>query len=171
MTRRGLADFSLEALARRAHVTRLTVYHQFGSKVGLLEAVYDDLAHRGQIAQRLKLAFQHTDTAAGVDGVIDAFTDFWASERAVLRRLRSMAVLDPAFAGVRRRDERRRGAMQAVATRWTTSRGTTRADLGAVVNVLTMLTSFETFDALADTQPDVDAIKARIRKLAWSALE
>jgi AcrR family transcriptional regulator len=42
-----LAPFSLDALAKRAGVMRLTVYNQFGPRRGLLEAVFDDIARRG----------------------------------------------------------------------------------------------------------------------------
>ena len=45
----GLTGFSIEAVARQADVARMTVYYQFGSKPGLLEALFDDLAARGQI--------------------------------------------------------------------------------------------------------------------------
>src|SRR6186713_2466087 len=41
------AGFSLEAVARQANVARMTVYYQFGSKVGLLEAICDTLAQNG----------------------------------------------------------------------------------------------------------------------------
>src|SRR5579872_2046609 len=44
---KGAAGFSLDAVARKAHVTRLTVYNQFGSRRRLLEAVFDDHAARG----------------------------------------------------------------------------------------------------------------------------
>ena len=36
-----VARFSMEAVARAAGVSRMTVYYQFGSRVGLLEAVCD----------------------------------------------------------------------------------------------------------------------------------
>jgi AcrR family transcriptional regulator len=35
---------SLGAVAKKARVTRLTVYNQFGSRRALLEAVFDDMA-------------------------------------------------------------------------------------------------------------------------------
>src|SRR5207244_3156935 len=42
---RGGADrFSIDAVARRAGVARMTVYHQFGSRRGLLEALFDSFA-------------------------------------------------------------------------------------------------------------------------------
>src|SRR5262249_35010278 len=37
----GFSGFSVEAVARQAGVARMTVYYQFGSKPGLLEALYD----------------------------------------------------------------------------------------------------------------------------------
>ena len=44
-----IAAFSLDAVAKAADVTRLTVYNQFGSRRGLLEAVFDDIARRGRL--------------------------------------------------------------------------------------------------------------------------
>src|SRR5713226_4068485 len=40
----GFSGFSIDAVARQADVARMTVYHQFGSKIGLLEALCDSLA-------------------------------------------------------------------------------------------------------------------------------
>src|SRR5215203_6759730 len=42
--------FSIDAVARRAGVARMTVYNQFESKAGLLEALFDLLALRGPLA-------------------------------------------------------------------------------------------------------------------------
>lgn len=47
MSHDGYARFSIEAVARQADVARMTVYHQFGSKIGLLEALCDSLAASG----------------------------------------------------------------------------------------------------------------------------
>ena len=40
----NFAAFSLDSVAKAAGVTRLTVYNQFGSRRGLLEVLFDDLA-------------------------------------------------------------------------------------------------------------------------------
>lgn len=170
MSRQGLAGFNLEAVARRARVTRLTIYNQFGSRLGLLEAVYDDLASRGKLAEHMADAFRRTSPEACLDGVVAAFVEFWNSQRTLLRRLRSMAVLDPAFAGARQRDERRRAAMRAVAARWAAQSGRAPADQETIVNVLTALTGFEVFDALAGKQADPETIKTTIGALARAAL-
>src|SRR6202011_346514 len=47
----SIASFSLDAVAKAAGVTRLTVYHQFGSRRGLLEAVFDEIARQGGLAE------------------------------------------------------------------------------------------------------------------------
>src|SRR5256714_15100932 len=45
----SIARFSLDTVAKAAGVTRLTVYNQFGSRRGLLEAVFGDIAPRGGV--------------------------------------------------------------------------------------------------------------------------
>lgn len=171
MTRGGLAAFGLDIVARRAGVTRLTVYHQFGSKVGLLEAVYDDLARRGRIAERLAAAFQLPDPAAGLNAIVAAFVGFWNSQRLVIRRLRSMAVLDPSFRGATDRDERRFTAMRTALLRVAAARGRAIPDPDQCARVLAMLTSFESFDALAGAGEDVGRVVAAVQGLVEVAVE
>src|SRR5438046_1401708 len=88
------ASFSIDAVARRADVARMTVYYQFGSRRGLLEALFDDLAAGGGIPQ-LPSAFQEPDPMLALDRLIEIFAHFWSSARVVHRRLRAIAVLDP----------------------------------------------------------------------------
>src|SRR2546430_7030312 len=83
------ASFSLDAVARRADVARMTVYYQFGSRHGLLEALFDDLAARGGIPQ-LPSAFQAPDPLAALDRPIQFFAHFLSSARGVHRRLRGI---------------------------------------------------------------------------------
>src|ERR1700736_1948776 len=56
----GFSGFSIDAVARQADVARMTVYHQFGSKIGLLEALSDSLAAHGGMEQ-LASAFRERD--------------------------------------------------------------------------------------------------------------
>ncbi|HEY3620504.1 MAG TPA: helix-turn-helix domain-containing protein, partial [Candidatus Sulfotelmatobacter sp.] len=46
---KNFSEFTMEAVARAADVSRLTVYYQFDSKVGLLEALYNYIARRGEM--------------------------------------------------------------------------------------------------------------------------
>src|SRR5260370_12296128 len=40
----SIATFSLDAVAKAAGVTRLTVYHQFGSRPGFLDPLFDQIS-------------------------------------------------------------------------------------------------------------------------------
>lgn len=171
MRRDGLAAFGLESVARRAGVSRLTVYNQFGSRVGLLEALYDDLALRARIAERLGAAFRLPDPQAMLNGVVAAFAAFWEGERTVIRRLRSMAVLDPTFKGATDRDERRVAAMRTALLRLTAAQERSLEDPDQCARVLAMLTSFETYDALAEAGIDTAWITSTVQELVRAAVE
>jgi AcrR family transcriptional regulator len=81
-------DLSMEAVARRADVSRLTIYYQFTSRAGLLEALYDHLATRGHM-QRMPEVFQQANQEQALGKMIEVFAGFWSTDTAVLRRLRS----------------------------------------------------------------------------------
>jgi len=92
----GFAKFSIETVARQADVARMTVYHQFGSRLGLLEALCDSLASSGGM-QQLANAFRQPDPLEALDQYILTFGRFWDVDRLVMRRLRALAALDPDF--------------------------------------------------------------------------
>src|SRR2546428_8953872 len=110
MTSDGFSTFSIDLVARHADVARMTVYHQFGSKLGLLEALCDSLAASGGMEQ-LATAFRHAEPLDVLRQYILVFGRFWDVDRLVMRRLRALSALDPDFEQViRTRDEwRRRG--------------------------------------------------------------
>src|SRR3981189_161072 len=87
--------FSLEAVAKLAGVTRLTVYHQFGSRRALLEAVFDDRAAKGGLG-RIPEAMRLADPRAALDRLVEIFCAFWSSDAAV-GRLHAAAANDPQF--------------------------------------------------------------------------
>jgi AcrR family transcriptional regulator len=168
----GTAAFTVEAVARHADVARMTVYYQFGSKAGLLEALFDQLATTGRLPQGVAAAMQQPDPLDALAGYVAAFSRFWAAERLVLRRLRSLAALDPELAqGVRARDARRRAGLELLAGRLADRYGHPAPDaLGEAVVVLHMLTSFETFDALAGPDPSPQHVAPQVHRLALAAL-
>src|SRR5260370_32690098 len=94
MVREGFSGFSIDAVARQADVARMTVYHQCGSKVGLLEALCDSLAASGGMEQ-LASAFRQPEPLDALDQYIQIFGRFWNVDRLVMRRLRALAALDP----------------------------------------------------------------------------
>jgi AcrR family transcriptional regulator len=167
----GFAEFTIDAVARAAGVARMTVYHQFGSKRGLLEALFDALAARGLI-ERLGAAFGQDDPRAALAELIAAFGGFWASDRLVLRRIRGLAALDPDFEqAVRARDERRREALRVVLGRLSRDCGQpVAAAVQEAVDVLHSLTSFESFDSLAGTARGPEELVPLVHRLALAAL-
>ncbi|HLJ81077.1 MAG TPA: TetR/AcrR family transcriptional regulator, partial [Ktedonobacterales bacterium] len=146
MSSDGFSGFSMEAVARQADVARMTVYHQFGSKTGLLEAMCDSLAGYGGMEQ-LATAFRQPEPLEALDTFIGVFGHFWESDRLVLRRLRGLAALDPDFEQViRARDEWRRGGLRVIVGRLMERYGRPSQEaFDETVDVLFTLTSFECF--------------------------
>lgn len=146
--------FTVDAVAQRADVARATVYYQFGSKTGLLEALCDALAERAGLAD-LARAFTADDPDEALNLLIVAFARFWGTDRLVMRRLRALAALDPDVASViAARDQRRRHALRTLLQRRDDVVDRTHA-----LRVTHMLTSFETYDALlGPRQPPADAV-------------
>jgi AcrR family transcriptional regulator len=113
----GTAAFTVDAVARRADVARATVYYRFGSKAGLLEALFDDLAADGRM-DRLAEAFTTPDHDEALRRFVACFAGFWAADRLVLRRVRALATLDPDIGPlIAARDERRRDGARVLLTR------------------------------------------------------
>src|SRR5215471_7975059 len=114
MAPEGPAAFSIDSVAHEAGVARMTVYYRFGSRRGLLEALFDDLAARGHIDQ-LPRAFAQPDPLRAPSEFIDVFSEFWASGRVLTRRLQAMGVMDPELGeALRARQERRRQGLTVI---------------------------------------------------------
>jgi len=146
----GVATFSLDAIARSAGVTRLTVYNQFGSRRGLLEAVFDDIAQRGHL-DRLKDAHANPDVRAGLRDFVAIFCDFWNSDPAIARLQDAMAI-DPEFAlALGERHARRRRSIEAFVRRLAQGAVAPPAKRDAIDLIFT-LTSYATFQSLAPTR-------------------
>src|SRR5262249_42141045 len=79
-------DLGMEAIARKADVSRLTIYYQFSSRAGLLEALYDHLAQRGHMEQMADV-FRESETSSAIDKMVRTFVGFWATDPHVMRRL------------------------------------------------------------------------------------
>jgi len=168
----GVAVFGLEAVARAAGVTRVTVYNQFGSKRGLVEALSDDLAARAEIGARLGAAFASSDALEALDKLIAAFAHFWTVDRVIVRRLHGIAALDPEIGrSDRARNERRRDALTTLVERLHRERGVpAEEDREAIVGLLQMLTSFEAMDQLAGEERTPTDVVPVIQRLAREAL-
>jgi len=167
----GFSGFSIDAVARQADVARMTVYHQFGSKIGLLEALSDSLAAHGGMEQ-LASAFRRPEPLDALDEYITVFSHFWDSDRLVTRRLRALAALDADFEQViRARDERRRQGLRVIVQRLVEKHGRPAPEVvEEVVNVLYTLIGFECFDTLAGSTRSIEEVTPIVRRLAHAAL-
>jgi AcrR family transcriptional regulator len=168
--RGDLGRFSVDAVARKAGVARMTVYYQFGSRSGLLEALADHLASRGQM-QRMGEAFRAPTLEKGLRTLVETFVRFWATDRRTMRRLRAMGVVFPTTAGrPRDRDAWRREAVGALLRRHGVHRTGRAVSDGDLVDVLSALTSFEVFDLLRTGSRTPEEVADLVYRLAESAL-
>jgi AcrR family transcriptional regulator len=167
----GYSRFSIEAVARQADVARMTVYHQFGSKIGLLEALCDSLAVSGGMEQ-LATAFRQPDPLDALNQYLLVFSRFWDVDRGVLRRLRELAALDPDFEQViRARDKWRRQGVCVLDQRLVEQQVLPPdAARDEIIDVLFTLSSFETFDTLAGPRCSLQEVAPLVYRLARAAL-
>lgn len=167
----GFSGFTLDAVARQADVARMTIYYQFGSKVGLLEALCDSLASSGGM-WNLRVALDDPDPVQGLAEFVAVFARFWGLARRVTRRLHALAALDEDFEEViRLRQERRRRHLEALLPRIAAQYGRPApGEVDESVAVLFTLISFETFDSLTDPTQSFEQTAPLIYRLALAAL-
>lgn len=148
----SIAAFSLDTIARRGGVTRLTVYNQFGSRRGLLEAVFDDIAERGELAD-LANAVDDPDPWRALDRIVKIMCRVWGFEPAI-GRLQDALAIDAEFAQVIvERNERRRVVIRSIVLRLHPGEppGRTRE----MTDLIFALTGYATFKVLSDGRSPV----------------
>ena len=162
----GNEGFSLDAVATTAGVTRLTVYNQFGSRKGLLEAAFDALAVAGGMND-LASAMAIADPQVGLAQLVMVFCRFWSSDDA-LAELYAAAAIDKELANsLAARNERRRKALTVLVRR---QGGRDEQCQRDVVDTLFALTSYPMFQMLNSTERNADAICAMIQPLCEHVL-
>jgi AcrR family transcriptional regulator len=155
------SSFSIDGVAERADVARMTVYYQFKSKAKLLEALFDDFSSRANM-QDLRKAFQEPNPGRSLEILIEVFCHLWETQRALVRRLYALAALDPEVEkALIERNSWRIEALTKIVGR--THRGQHAHDL---VDLLHVLTSFETYDALAQAHRPPKKIAELLQKAA-----
>jgi AcrR family transcriptional regulator len=162
-------SLTLDALARDSGVTRQTVYNLFQNKTGLLEALFDQLALDGGM-ERMRSVMQQADPEVMLNSFVDVFCGFWSKNRVLLRRIHGIAAVDPEFnTAIEARNRRRQSAATRVVEML--DRQNAQADPASRdqrVATLRALTSFEFFDALAESsgsaQQAVQLLPAIVKK-------
>jgi AcrR family transcriptional regulator len=161
--------FSIDAVARRAGVARMTVYNQFESKAGLLEALFDSLALRGPLGQMVDI-FRQPDVFVALDEYVAIFGRFWTMNRRAHRRLRAAALHDDELAAAmeRRNERRRKGVTELLRRLGDKAQPSIPRD--EVVNVIYVLLSFETFNASAGERRTPEDVTPIVRRLVRGVL-
>jgi AcrR family transcriptional regulator len=145
----GMVELTMDALARESGVTRQTVHNLFGTKIGVLEALFDQLALDAGM-ERMRVVMQQSEAEAMLAGFVEVFTDFWAKDRLLIRRIHGMAAIDPEFGStVEARNRRRQMAATRIVERIAV--GTDGRRKAEKIATLWALTSFEFFDAVAES--------------------
>lgn len=168
----ALTGFSMEAVARQAGVTRVTVYNRFSSRRGLLEALLDEVGARGSLHQRLPEVFSHPEAPDALQAYVEVFCEFWDGDRAIHRRLRAFAQLDAEFAeAMASRYGHHRHAIESLLRRLDADNSTPASQmLEEQVTTVLALTGFEFYDALAGARTPQE-VAPQIYRLLLAALK
>src|SRR5689334_12133592 len=149
LARDGYPRLPIDEVANRADVARATVYYQFGSKHGLIEAVVDDIRQRsGQ--PRVDDVADSADPVVALGRSFEAGCRFWAAEHVLVRKLTGLALVDPEVRRLLARVDKGRlplltRLVERLADTGHLAAGCTQR---RAVDVLWMLSSFEAFDQL-----------------------
>jgi AcrR family transcriptional regulator len=153
-------EFTLEAVATRAGVTRVTVYNQVRNKAGLLDAVLTELTSRAGMDQLLTDSRELARDEA-LAFVIGQTCRFWHGERAVLRPLFGLAAVDAGIAAhLAGREDRRREQFRRLLP------GQGDHELAAVLAV----TSFPAYDALGAVGDDPERAAGLVLRMVHGLL-
>ena len=163
------ASFTLDSVAKAAGVTRLTIYNQFGSRRGLLEAVFDDLAEKGGLL-RIAEAMAMADARQAIERLVVIFCEFWAADRAV-GRLNEAIAIDAEFAeAVAARNERRRELMGVLVDRLCAGRRIGARARADAADLLFGLTGYAMFKALSMNR-SAGAVRKLVQRMCSLALQ
>src|SRR5215471_2728612 len=143
-----LGAFSLDAVARRAGVTRMTVYNHFGSKGVLLGEVFDLLVERDAFSG-MPTVFEASDLGAAFDGLVGMLGRFYDDNRQLMLKMVGVVGRDPDLDKVfAEKNLRRRRAIEGVIKHFGAPKRPA-VERSELVNTLDVLLSFHTFNSLA----------------------
>ena len=166
LTAKGYPRLTMASLASESGVTRQTIHNLFGTKTGVLEAVFDLIALDSGMERMREVMMQPPGDAQLVK-FVGIFCGFWAKNRLLLRRVHGIGAIDPEFGGVIEARNRRR---LMAATRIVERLGRDDGNAKQRAAALTALTSFEFFDALAESCGSEAEAEAMVLGLARGAL-
>jgi AcrR family transcriptional regulator len=155
---------TMASLATESGVTRQTIHNLFGTRTAVLEAVFDVIALESGMAQMREVMVLPPGDAQ-LARFVGIFCGFWAKNRLLIRRVHGIGAIEPEFGGViEARNWRRLAAATRIVQRMPGENGAQKAAM------LAALTSFEFFDALAESCGSEDEAQAMVLRMARSAV-
>jgi AcrR family transcriptional regulator len=136
----------MDELAATAGVSRATVFNRFGSKLGVLQALFAR-AMEGPRMNAIREALEIEDPVAALEAVIAGTCAIWDREGYIFEQLQAIVVLEPdASAPIDQHKHEQRADLQALVRRLSKA-GRLRPGVGEARAVATLhtLTSLETF--------------------------
>lgn len=155
---------TMASLAAESGVTRQTIHNLFGTKTAVLEAVFDLIALESGM-ERMREVMMLPPGDAQLQRFVEIFCGSWAKNRMLIRRVHGIGAVDPEFGVVIAARNRRR---LAAATRIV--QGMSGEDGAQKAALLSSLTSFEFFDALAESCGSEAEAQALVLRLARASL-
>ena len=145
----GFHGAGLEEVALHAGVSRKTVYYQFGSKLGLLEALVTDLEGTAGIPRRVQ-TIMRGPTKGALRQYFAQVCQFWHRNGDIVRALEGLAATDREVRQVAERHEHARRKRLAGFVDQMAQRGELRKDYPPemAIDLLWLLSSFSSFDHL-----------------------
>jgi AcrR family transcriptional regulator len=164
-------DVSIEAIAERARVGRSTVYQQFESKRGLLQAIELSVSESAGVEELIEV-LQQPDALGSLRAAFELGGSVWARERDMFRKLFGLAHIDADLRAVMEEKDGKRQMLVRIlvdklATQKKLRRGVSRE---RAFQVLWLLTSFQTFDATCHVAASPEAAARLLLEMCQQAL-
>jgi AcrR family transcriptional regulator len=161
---KGYRRLTMEGLAAESGVTRQTIHNLFGTKTGVLEALFDLIALESGM-ERMREVMMSPPGDAQVERLVHTFCGMWSKNRVLIRRVHGIAAIEPEFGAViEARNQRRLMAATRIAQR------IGGAEVKRRAAALAAITSFEFFDTLAETMGSEAEAEETVLGLARKAL-
>ena len=137
---------TMDELATAAGVSRATVFNRFGSKLGVLQALFDR-GMEGPEMLAIRAALEVDDPIEALETVIDAACVIWEAHGFIHEQLQAIVILEPDASALLDQQKLEQRAELHVLARRLARAGRLRSGLGEAraAAALNMLTSLESF--------------------------